>query len=273
MESSLRAQVKANARSSALFDPTAPDPAQRNVVLSLDEIQRLTGRSIQEAPAGRLLQQNGFALSDVIRSLLCDGPALLAWFGAFRDRPFDERERALLSKLVRPLRDRLTLQARLEATPWVSAAMEAVLDTTGAATLVFRRPMRLLYCNGPARALLAADRAGLLAGLREGLSGRGDGAWIIQPLRDVEGPGHFLAMRRAPPCDPKPRAGVAATRMGLTPGQTRVLELVARGQSNRVIASSLRCSVGAVEQHVTALLHRYRVESRAELVARFWTDV
>jgi DNA-binding NarL/FixJ family response regulator len=47
---------------------------------------------------------------------------------------------------------------------------------------------------------------------------------------------------------------------------------VTRGQSNRVIAGSLSCSESAVDQHVSALLRRYDVEGRAELVARFWTD-
>ena len=272
VERALRSQVESQPRSSATFDPTAPDPAQRNVVLSLEEIQRFSGRTLRDAPAGRLLAQSGFALADVIRSLLCDGPSLLGWFGAFRERAFDARERGLLSRIVRPLRDRLVLQERLAATPWVTAAMRVVLDSTGSAAVVFRRPMRLLYCNGPAKALLASDRAALLSGLREALAGSGSGAWIVHPLVDVEGPDHFIAMRRAPPCDPGPRAAAAATHMGLTPRQTRVLELVARGQSNRAVAASLGCSVGAVEQHVTALLGRFGVESRAELVARFWTD-
>jgi len=47
---------------------------------------------------------------------------------------------------------------------------------------------------------------------------------------------------------------------------------VARGEANKSIAALLGCSEGAVEQHVTALLRRYGVESRARLVARFWTD-
>jgi DNA-binding CsgD family transcriptional regulator len=272
LERSFRDQLARLPRHSALFDPISPDPRQRNVVFTQEELRLLTGRTIREAPVGRLMLQNGFSLSDLVRTLLCDGPSLLAWFGAFRDRPFDERERSLLRRLVRPLRDRLTLQGRLAAMPWVSSAMRVVLGSTGAATLVFRRPMRLLYCNAPAQALLAADRAALLAGLRDELAGRGNGTWLVQPLPDVEGPEHFLAMRRLPPCDSAPRAAAAASRMALTPRQTRVLELVARGHGNKPIAAMLRCSESAVEQHVSALLRRYDVAGRAELVARFWTD-
>ncbi|HET8723115.1 MAG TPA: helix-turn-helix transcriptional regulator [Anaeromyxobacteraceae bacterium] len=271
VEGALRSLVECHPRSVGTFDPAAPEPCQRNVVLSLEEIERMSGRPPGETPAARLFAQGGFALADVIRSLLCDGPSLLGWLGAFGERRFDGRERGLLGQVVRPLRDRLALQARLAAMPWVTAAMRAVLDSTGAATVVLRRPMRLVYCNAPARALLASDRTGFLAGLREEVAGGGNGAWVVQRL-DGEAAGHFLAVRRAPPGDPGPRACAAATRMGLTPRQTRVLELVARGLSNRAIATSLRCSVGAVEQHVTALLDRFGVDSRAALVARFWTD-
>jgi DNA-binding CsgD family transcriptional regulator len=272
VERSFRSMLASQPSRAALFDPAGPAPWQRNAVFTLGDLQARTGRSIRDAPVGRLLLQNGVSMRDVVRTLLCDGPSVLAWFGAFRDRPFDERERMLLCRLVRPLRDRLALQGRLEELPWVAATMKALLSSTGAATMVFRRPMRLLYCNAPARALLATDRVALQAGLRDELAGRGDGTWIVQVLPGIEGPEHFLAMRRAPPCDPAPRTAAAVARMGLTAAQARVLERVARGQSNRVIASGLSCSESAVEQHVSALLRRYEVESRAELVARFWTD-
>ena len=268
----LRVHLEEQPRDGAFFDPTSPDPAQRNVVLSLTDLQQLTGRTLRDARVHELLLQSGFSLTDVIRALLCDGPVLLAWFGAFRDRPFCGRERGLVSRLVRPLRDRLTLQNRLGAVQWATSAMKASLAATGAATLVFRRPLRILHCNSAAQALLESDRSALLSGLREELAGRGDGTWIVQRLGDVDGPEHYLAMRRTPPCDPGPRAAHAVTRMGLTRCQGRVLELLAQGHSNRVIARSLRCSGSAVEQHVSALLHRYGVERRAELVARFWTD-
>ena len=268
VERFLRAHLASRPRSYASFDP----PPQRNVVLGLAEIERISGRTLGGSPVGGLFHQQGFALRDVVRSLLCDGPVLLAWFGAFRDRAFDERERGLLSRLVRPLRERLTLQRRLEEMPWVAVTMKVVLETTGVATMVFRRPMRLHYANAPARALLEADRTALLSGLRDELAGRGNGTWLIQPLPDIEGPEHFLAMRRLAPCDPVPRADLAATRMGLTPRQAEALKLLAQGHSNRLIATALSCSESAVEQHVTVLLRRYDIEHRAELVARFWTD-
>jgi hypothetical protein len=215
------------------------------VVLSHADLRRLTGRSLQDLPSGQLLAQHGFDVSEVARALVCDGPALLAWFGAFRDAPFQDWERELVARLVRPLRERLAVETRLSMLPWVALAMRVALSTTGAAAVVVRRPLHLLHCNAVARALLASDREGFLEGLRDELAGRGNGDWMVVRLAEVEGPEHFLAMRRLPPADPAPRAAIAA---------------------------SLRCRESAVEQHVTALLERYEVAGRAELVARFWTD-
>jgi DNA-binding CsgD family transcriptional regulator len=266
-----RSMMANHPRQSALFDALSPDPRQRNVVLSHEELRRLTGRSLHDLPSGQLLAQNGFDVSEVARVLLCDGPALLAWFGAFRDSPFQDPEREILARLVRPLRERLAVESRLSMLPWATSALNVALSTTGAAAVVVRRPLHLLHCNAAARALLASDREGFLSGLRDEMAGRGNGEWMIIHLSEVEGPEHFLAMRRLPPADPAPRAAMAAARFGLTARQVQVLEMVARGAGNKAIAAALRCSESAVEQHVTALLERYDVGSRAELVARFWT--
>jgi DNA-binding NarL/FixJ family response regulator len=51
-----------------------------------------------------------------------------------------------------------------------------------------------------------------------------------------------------------------------------VLALVVQGRSNKAIAAALRSGMSTVEFHVTNLLVRAGCESRAELVARFWTE-
>ncbi len=68
------------------------------------------------------------------------------------------------------------------------------------------------------------------------------------------------------------RAKSHARRWGLTARQTEVLELLALGKANKVIAAELGCGESTVEFHVTALLAKAGCESRAELVARFWTE-
>ena len=57
----------------------------------------------------------------------------------------------------------------------------------------------------------------------------------------------------------------------LTPRQREVLELVGRGQQNKVIASHLDVSEGRVEQHVSRLKEILGVNSRAELT-EIWLD-
>lgn len=56
----------------------------------------------------------------------------------------------------------------------------------------------------------------------------------------------------------------------LTRRQLEVLELVARGKTNKEIAAALGRSEGTVEVHVTNLLRKYGASNRAGLVALFW---
>ncbi len=254
----------------AHYDPRAPPPAQRNVAVTLGELRRATG--VDTSPMLRLVEAHGFSTRDQLRVLVCDGSELLALVGALRERPFRREERDALQALVRPLRDRLALEHRLERVPWVFAALGVALDQLGTAAVVVRRPLRILHCNAPAAALIERDRAGFTAGLREELEGRGDGRWLVTPLERGGGPGHYLALRRRPPRDASTPAVAAGARYGLTRRQVAVLEGVARGECNKKIAAALACSESAVEQHVTSLLRRYGVECRAQLVARFWTD-
>lgn len=59
----------------------------------------------------------------------------------------------------------------------------------------------------------------------------------------------------------------------LTPRQLEVLELVARGKTNKEIAAVLGRSEGTVEVHVTNLLRKYGATNRAGLVALFWGEL
>jgi len=68
-----------------------------------------------------------------------------------------------------------------------------------------------------------------------------------------------------------PRADAVEEAWRLTKRQREVLELVAVGMSNKAIASRLGCAQVTVELHMTRLLARARSESRAMLVAKFWT--
>ena len=67
------------------------------------------------------------------------------------------------------------------------------------------------------------------------------------------------------------RLELAHQRWRTTRRQLDVLRPLARGESNKGIATELGCAEVTVEAHVSALLRRTRSRSRAELVARFWT--
>jgi len=59
----------------------------------------------------------------------------------------------------------------------------------------------------------------------------------------------------------------------LTPRQAEVLSCLARGHSNKEIAQRLRCAENTVELHITQVLRKSRASSRAQLIARFWSDL
>jgi DNA-binding CsgD family transcriptional regulator len=90
-----------------------------------------------------------------------------------------------------------------------------------------------------------------------------------------------LEMARSTPAEPAPieeselaRRLRRAREVGqLTPRQLEVLELVARGKTNKEIAAALGRSEGTVEVHVTNLLRKYGASNRAGLVALFWGEL
>ncbi len=80
-----------------------------------------------------------------------------------------------------------------------------------------------------------------------------------------------LAVRRGPAEDLAPRGARAAARWGLSPRERQVVSFVARGASNKTTAVALRVQEGTVEAHVTHVLHKAQVESRAALAAAIWS--
>jgi DNA-binding CsgD family transcriptional regulator len=110
-------------------------------------------------------------------------------------------------------------------------------------------------------------RAGLLHPEGRSPAGR---SFRLTPLQGQGPGGDRLAVLHAPVQDAQARLGAAAHQWGLTPRQTEVVALLARGQSNKEIAHALGCSSSTVEVHLTAVLRKAGVKSRAELVARYF---
>ena len=63
----------------------------------------------------------------------------------------------------------------------------------------------------------------------------------------------------------------ATKRWSLTSRQRQVLTEIAEARPNRTIASILGISERTVEVHVTAMLEKAQVESRAELIVAVYT--
>ncbi|MHB8878452.1 MAG: helix-turn-helix domain-containing protein, partial [Myxococcaceae bacterium] len=256
----------------ALFDPDRPDPAQRNVALNLEGLEALTDVSKGLRTVKPVFSNAGVLGHDQLRVLVCDGPSLLGWVGGFRQERFTSREQRLLQALVPALRRRLCLDRLLATAPLDLAALAAVLEQVPAAALVVTAHPRLLHANTAGQALWDSDGRATLEDLRESIKTGGPQApFEVTRLSSPGLPDHFLAVRRREANAIAPRLLSARARWGPTPKQAQVLALLARGQSNRTIAAELRCAESTVELHVTALLEKSGSESRAMLIARFWS--
>jgi DNA-binding NarL/FixJ family response regulator len=128
---------------------------------------------------------------------------------------------------------------------------------------------RVEHANDAARARLDGDRAATHATLERCIAGTAEGRFSVTPLRGARGRAGHLVIETM---DRAATRGVpqAAVRLGLTPAQTRVLERVARGASNATIAADLKVAERTVEAHVTAILEKAQVPSRAALIVQIF---
>jgi DNA-binding NarL/FixJ family response regulator len=89
-----------------------------------------------------------------------------------------------------------------------------------------------------------------------------DGEEIMAAIRDVHAGKRHLSAAAAGALSER----VAADQ--LTEGEQRVLELMARGGSNKAIAVALHLGEGTVKTHVASILRKLRVSSRSEAIAQ-----
>lgn len=253
----------------SLYDLARPEPRQRNVALTCADAERFRRVPRGSTRHNSVFVELGLGGFDQVRVLVCDGEALLGWVGGLRERDFGAREKQILDRLVPALRHRLGLERQLERASLTSAALAAVLEAISAPAFVCNRAGHVVHRNAAGAAQLDAA-----PGLAEGLRACARGLPSPFQRTRISAPGahdHWLVLARATPGDTKPRLAVATTRWGLTPKQAEVLSHVARGDANKTVAARLGCAESTVELHVTALLAKAEAESRAQLVAKFWT--
>jgi DNA-binding NarL/FixJ family response regulator len=244
------------------YDASRPERAQRNRALRHADLRRLRGGhgALVESPHWK---RWGLSGRDQLRVLVCDGPAALAWVGAFQPGPFDVSQRRSLQRIVPALTRRLTLEHRLHQGEIARATVSAALENIGAAAFIVSANGRVDHANIAGRALLEQDRNATMVRLFTGISQQSHGFTKLS----VNGlPPSYLAILSAP--QTKTHAAIAAHRWELTARQRQVLDLLVEGKSNVVIAACLKVSVRTVEVHASAIYARAGVEGRAELVAR-----
>jgi DNA-binding CsgD family transcriptional regulator len=242
----------------ASYDPANPDLPQRNVALRTEEILALTGNRIP-AVVRSFLPRFALSESDQLRVLVCEGPSLLAWVGAFRAGKFSTAEVRRFDALVPALQRRLALEQKLAEAESLASEIGRALESVPAPAFVVRKGMAIVHANAAGRAMLEDDRARVFEQLRR----PAHSARLFGELQ--------LVILPAPRADAGPLVAVAAARWSLTRRQAEVLRLVARGYSNRAVSAALGCSESTVELHVSALLDKAHSKSRAHLVARLWS--
>jgi DNA-binding CsgD family transcriptional regulator len=258
----------------ALFDPTAPEPRQRNVVVDVplphmlgdDRYFRRLGLDPRkrERFVRRMsrLNQNFLRrlhMNDmcVCRTLICDGGTLLAWLGACRPEPFSSREHLILRRLLPGLIGRLRTEQLVGAARLHSSAFTVALDALAV-------PAMLLDARGGIAHANAAGQEWLAAHSRDELDG-----FERVPVAAAGMETHHLAILRGA-SETLSRLALARSRWGLTSREAEVLAPVVRGETNQAIADALGCTVRAVELHMTHLMEKAGVANRAALIARFF---
>jgi DNA-binding NarL/FixJ family response regulator len=253
------------------YNPIRPEPSQRNLVLDMRELSRW--RDPRTVPLVRdVFPKWGLAGEDQLRVLLCDGPSLLAWVGAFQRGGFDARQKRLLKRLVPTLRKRLLVERAISGASRMRAVLDTALESIGGAAFVVNASGAISQANEAGRLLVAGDRRGTLEALRAAIQMRGaSGSYEATRVSSPGAPDEYLVIAKRPSrVRAEPRAAVAAARWSLTIRQSQVLALVAQGLQNRTIAAKLGIAEGTVEVHLTAIFDKVGVKNRSALVARVW---
>jgi DNA-binding CsgD family transcriptional regulator len=280
------------------FDPARPELAQRNRALHFrslaqteaqrmplpdlpaGEVGRRLGLSEGEleavreralARSGGVFRQLGVENMAWLRTLVCEGPALLGWVGLGREEPFTEREQRLLQALTPALQRRLTMEARLRESGLMSTALEVAMEALGRAAWVVSSSGRVVHANAAGRIRLERGEPELMEQLKHGAQGVPcSGPLTLTPLRTPGLPSHYLAIDTGTASSAAARVHALSARWSLTARESEVLTHIVQGETNKSIAARLGCAERTVEVHVTHLLSKAQVESRSALIARFF---
>jgi DNA-binding NarL/FixJ family response regulator len=146
--------------------------------------------------------------------------------------------------------------------PVGSAVLAAALEHIPGATFLVSARARILAANRIGTEWLAAERAN-----RDLLLGAGGpcASRFKVTLIPAGSSMQYLAVLRSPAVHATLVLERAA-RWGFTRREAEVVAWILRGVTNRLIASELGCAMKTVEHHVSSILRKANVESRAGLI-------
>ena len=250
-----------------LFDPARPPRWQRNILheLALDD-----PRSPQAAMSA--LRLMGVATSTHVRVLVCDGPLLLAWVGAWfdRDRPVTNRDRARIRRFARGMKPVLRTAAGMSNELAAEVLETSMAAYPGEAYLV-AADGRIACANALGIRALEARGVEAQEELARAVVSAEDSPFEVRVIRRVGLSPLSLVTRMAERHSSlEARLGVAAAQWSLSKRETEVLRELANGRANKDIVAGGTFSLRTVEVHVTALLRKASAASRLELVAKLW---
>lgn len=161
------------------------------------------------------------------------------------------------------------LEREAEARGRAETALRAALDALSATAFVVGADAKVSALDAAGEAALASDDGSLERRVVEAHAKQVQEGLRLLPLRDERG--HVVLLHDGVRAFAARLERVAAD-WSLTARQVEVVALVARGYSNKEIAASLGCALHTVELHVTEILRRAGLSSRAALVAQVWAQ-
>jgi DNA-binding CsgD family transcriptional regulator len=252
-----------------LFNPLRPEPEQRNRAFDLSGISQLTGvHDLSALPVMRdFLRPVGLDRDDSIRALVCDRGSLLAYIGLYDGGRLGARRIQIVQRFVPLVKRRMQLERLLAAGDVDRVMFEAAFS-------LIARPAFVVDHHGRIR---EANASGVEWLSHEGKAGhsrvhsaarRANPAFDRVEISDAATKLAMLVLRG--PLPAYLSVASVARDLGLTRRQREVLAFVVDGLSNRTIAAELAIAERTVEQHLTAIMQRAQVGSRAQLIALVW---
>jgi len=253
-----------------MYDPLHPSRAQADRVMVRSEIH--THGPEETCAVEVIWPVLGVGGHDQIRALICEGPVLLTWIGGFREEPFARKDRALFTSLLPALKTSLALRRRLLDAQVATVGLASALDALGSPAFVACASGSVAHANSQGRDLLdhspGHTRERIVDAIR-----RRPAEVHVASLVTAASPSWFLVVLRPKGMTAEGPIAEAVKRWRLTPRERDVLVCLLDGDSGKEIALKVSLHEGSVERHTTSILRKAKCDSRARLIATFWTKL